>query len=95
MKLAYLILNMAIWTSMGAALSLVYAEHQTRQLAIENGCGGYQHDTGDFRWEKSSVPPVPSSALNDMGKSHAPTKAEADQIKNLYKQEAAKGGKVK
>lgn len=24
-----------------------------RIAAIENGCGGYDHKTGEFRWEKS------------------------------------------
>ena len=67
----------------GSIVSL-YDIHQTRKLAIDHRCGGYQHETGDFMWEEVSTKQVPASVLQDLGKGHEPTKAEADEVKKAF-----------
>ena len=83
MKYTGLILMVVLGAFIGALVQSQCDQKRTRLLAIEHRCGGYVHDTGDFAWENAAVPPIPSSALNDLGKGHSPTKAEAEEVKKV------------
>ncbi len=66
----------------GAALATSYDNRATRQLAIENNCGGYQHSTGQFQWETcttiipASQIPVPPEYINPPRPKHKPKQVE-------------------
>ena len=84
MKLASEIFVALMYVFGGAIMMLGYDMTQTRKTAIQYGCGGYAHDTGEFQWEQVSVPPIPKEALVIKEKGHQPTLEDKKIVQEFF-----------